>query len=84
MHAAGFTHPDLYSKHVLVGPDGASVQFLDWQRSRRRLVLDARRRARDLAALHATLADDLARPRERLACLRGYAAGAAPGASCCG
>ena len=22
MHAAGFTHPDLYSKHVLVGPDG--------------------------------------------------------------
>ncbi len=70
MHAAGFTHPDLYSKHVLVGSDGDLVHFLDWQRTRRRLVVDARRRARDLAALHATLADDLARPRERLACLR--------------
>ena len=47
MHAAGFTHPDLYSKHVLVGPDGKSVQFLDWQRSRRRLALNERlRRAR--------------------------------------
>ena len=78
MHAAGFTHPDLYSKHVLVGADGESVQFLDWQRSRRRLVVDARRRARDLAALHATLADELARPRERLACLRAYAAGLGP------
>ncbi len=78
MHAAGFTHPDLYSKHVLVGPDGESVQFLDWQRSRRRLAVDAPRRARDLAALHATLANDLARPRERLACLRAYAAGRAP------
>ncbi len=36
-------HPDLYSKHVLVGSDGDIVQFLDWQRSRRRrLVVDAR------------------------------------------
>ena len=75
MHAAGFTHPDVYSKHVLVGADGETVQFLDWQRSRRRLVLDPDRRARDLAALHATLADELARPRERLACLRAYLAG---------
>ena len=35
MHAAGITHPDLYAKHVLVAADGATVQFLDWQRSRR-------------------------------------------------
>jgi heptose I phosphotransferase len=77
MHAAGFSHPDLYSKHVLVGADGATVQFLDWQRACRGLIVDARRRARDLAALHATLADDLARPRERMACLHAYAAGLA-------
>ncbi len=75
MHAAGFTHPDLYSKHVLVAADGEGVQFLDWQRSRRLRVVNMRRRARDLAALHATLADDLARPRERLACLRAHVTG---------
>ncbi len=86
LHAAGFSHPDLYSKHVLVGADGATVQFLDWQRSRRRVALSPRRRARDLASLHATLTDDLASARERLLCLRAYfaglaAAGAAPAAA---
>ncbi len=75
MHAAGFSHPDLYSKHVLVGADGAAVQFLDWQRSRRRVALSRRRRTRDLAALHATLTDDLASARERLLCLSAYFAG---------
>ncbi len=75
MHAAGFSHPDLYSKHVLVGANRAAVQFLDWQRSRRRVALSRRRRARDLAALHATLTDDLASWRERLLCLSAYFAG---------
>ncbi|HBI42643.1 MAG TPA: hypothetical protein DDY78_07265 [Planctomycetales bacterium] len=75
MHAAGFTHPDLYSKHVLIGMGAECVQFLDWQRSRRHLAVDAHRRARDLAALHATLTDDLAAVRERLACLNAYCAG---------
>src|SRR5205807_933169 len=70
VHAAGVTHPDLYAKHVLVG--AAGVCFLDWARARRRWVLGWERRWRDLAALDATLADDLASPRERLACLRAY------------
>src|SRR5262249_56471797 len=35
MHRAGFLHPDLYAKHVLVEPGGRSVVLLDWQRSRR-------------------------------------------------
>ncbi len=72
MHSAGFSHPDLYSKHVLVGADGETVQFLDWQRTRRQFAVNMRRRARDFAALHATLAESLAGPRERLACLRAY------------
>jgi tRNA A-37 threonylcarbamoyl transferase component Bud32 len=72
LHAAGFDHPDLYAKHVLVDPDTGDVRFLDWQRSRRRRHLGQRQRWRDLAALHATLAAHLARPRERLACLRAY------------
>jgi heptose I phosphotransferase len=70
LHAAGFAHGDLYAKHVLVGP-GGDVTFLDWQRTRRGPP-SLRRRAHDLAALHATLADDLAWPRDRLRCLRAY------------
>lgn len=72
IHAAGFDHPDLYSKHVFVTPADGRIRLLDWQRSRRRLALSPRQRWRDLAALHATVADDLATPRERLACLIAY------------
>jgi tRNA A-37 threonylcarbamoyl transferase component Bud32 len=71
MHLAGFDHPDLYSKHVLVRSDGSS-HFVDWQRSQRSRSLEARRRCQNLAALHATLGDSLASPRDRLACLRSY------------
>jgi len=73
MHAAGFDHPDLYSKHVFVSDDQRQFYFLDWQRSRRGPV-NARRRARDLATLNATLEDALVGARERLACLNAYAA----------
>ncbi len=74
MHDTGFDHPDLYSKHVLVQADGA-VCFLDWQRSRRWQRVNWRRRCRDLAALDATLSEDLATARERLVCLRAYLRG---------
>jgi tRNA A-37 threonylcarbamoyl transferase component Bud32 len=72
IHDAGFDHPDLYSKHVLVDPDTGLLRFLDWQRSRRRRFLGWPKRWRDLAALHATLADKLATGWERLAFLRAY------------
>lgn len=72
LHQAGFNHPDLYSKHVLVARRGGAVFFLDWQRSRRRSSLSPRRRYRDLAALDATIADELATPGDRLACLYAY------------
>jgi tRNA A-37 threonylcarbamoyl transferase component Bud32 len=74
-HAAGFTHPDLYAKHILVRQDetGAiAFAFLDWMRAARRRRLSAARCCRDLAALDATLADELATARERLLCLRAY------------
>jgi tRNA A-37 threonylcarbamoyl transferase component Bud32 len=70
IHELGFDHPDLYAKHVLLGPDGFA--FLDWQRSQHRLALGWRERCRDLAALQATLPDHLARPRERLFFLLAY------------
>ncbi|MBY0522343.1 MAG: lipopolysaccharide kinase InaA family protein [Gemmataceae bacterium] len=72
MHEMGFDHPDLYSKHLLVGAENNDVHMLDWQRSRQRCHLDWPARWRDLAALHATLADDLVTPRDRLACLHAY------------
>jgi tRNA A-37 threonylcarbamoyl transferase component Bud32 len=72
VHAAGIDHPDLTSKHVLVHPHRRTITLLDWQRARRRPAVGWQERTRDLAALHASLADDLARPRERLACLRTY------------
>jgi tRNA A-37 threonylcarbamoyl transferase component Bud32 len=71
-HNAGFDHPDLFAKHVLVNPQDYALSFLDWQRSRRRRRVTWRRRCRDLAALEATLAEDLATVRERLECLRAY------------
>src|SRR5207244_7864122 len=30
IHAAGFDHPDLYAKHVLVAPATEQCYFLDW------------------------------------------------------
>ncbi len=72
MHAAGFDHPDLYSKHILVNPLDLTIRLLDWQRSRLRRFVSWRRRWHDLAVLDATLAEDLATVRERLVCLRAY------------
>jgi tRNA A-37 threonylcarbamoyl transferase component Bud32 len=78
LHEAGFRQPDLYAKHLLVAADGSRVAIVDWQRGQRCDFVDWPQRYRDLAALHASLADDLAAPRDRLACLRAYLRVAAP------
>lgn len=74
IHAAGFQHRDLYSKHILVGRDhrGWRFCFLDWQRGRQRRRLSWLPRLRDLASLDATLAGVMASRRERLLCWRAY------------
>src|SRR5438552_3624127 len=72
LHEAGFNHPDLYSKHVLVSPQRSAVSLLDCQRSHRLSRLTWAQRWHDLAALDATLTDELVAPRERLWCLRSY------------
>ncbi|HEV3447164.1 MAG TPA: lipopolysaccharide kinase InaA family protein [Gemmataceae bacterium] len=72
LHEAGFDHPDLYSKHILVNHDGASIYFLDLQRCQRRRSVPWRQRWRDLAALEATLTDELFPTPDRIACLRAY------------
>jgi tRNA A-37 threonylcarbamoyl transferase component Bud32 len=72
VHDAGFDHPDLYAKHVLIDPVTEAICFLDWQRSTRRRFVSWRQSARDLAALTATVAAPLASPQERLHCLGAY------------
>jgi tRNA A-37 threonylcarbamoyl transferase component Bud32 len=71
-HGAGFSHADLYAKHVFVDAANQTVQFIDFQRTRVRRHLSWRQRWRDLAALDATLSETLAAPMERLVCLAAY------------
>ena len=71
LHEAGFCHFDLYAKHVLVGPEN-SLWLLDWQRAWRGAWIPQQARIRDLAALHATLPEQLAGVRERLTLFRAY------------
>jgi len=79
MHDIGFDHGDLYSKHVLVNPRDLQVHFLDWQRGRKRSHVSWPRRWHDLAALDATLTEELASSADRLACLHAYLKATVPG-----
>src|SRR5262249_12512408 len=72
LHNLGFDHPDLYSKHVLVDRDTGAFFFLDWQRSCGQRLVRWRQRWRDLAALDATVAEELVSSSERVALLRAY------------
>jgi tRNA A-37 threonylcarbamoyl transferase component Bud32 len=79
VHNARLAHGDLYAKHILVEPRTETISFIDWQRARRERPVRWRRRYLELAALDATLAEELASPRERLACLRAYLRALPPG-----
>jgi len=72
LHAAGFEHPDLFAKHILVEPATQRICILDWARARRRRSISWRTRLRDLAVLDATLNASSASDRWRLRCLRAY------------
>jgi tRNA A-37 threonylcarbamoyl transferase component Bud32 len=77
-HRAGFTHPDLYAKHVFVHLADGSISFVDFQRTRMLRRVSWRQRWRDLAALDASLGEGLASGRERIACLAAYVRFASP------
>ena len=81
MHAAGFYHPDLYPKHLLVGRNDGLYRFciLDWQRSVRMRHVPWSRRILDLAVLEASLPCELIGEPERFGFLLGYL-DASPGA----
>ncbi|VTT97343.1 hypothetical protein : Lipopolysaccharide core heptose(I) kinase OS=Pseudomonas bauzanensis GN=CF98_17255 PE=3 SV=1: Kdo [Gemmataceae bacterium] len=69
LHAEGWGTPDLTAKHLLVAP-GGELTLIDWQSARRVPNLPQPERFAALAALHASVADDLASPRDRLRVLR--------------
>lgn len=72
VHIAGIRYPDLVAKHVLLSHDGGDPAFLDWQRGWRRRRVDPRSRARDLAALHASIRSEVLQPYQRLRFLVEY------------
>jgi tRNA A-37 threonylcarbamoyl transferase component Bud32 len=70
LHSDGFTTPDFTAKHIFVNRRSGDIIPIDWQSSRLVQRVSQRERIRALAALHASLADDLAAPRERLRVFR--------------
>lgn len=72
MHNGGISHPDLYAKHIFVERESDRIAILDWQRTRPPHPLGVEERCRDLAALHASVADELAHGDERRALLAAY------------
>jgi len=59
LHGAGFTHPDLYAKHVFVHRDDLTLALIDFQRTAWHRRVPWRKRWRDLAALDASLGQQL-------------------------
>jgi tRNA A-37 threonylcarbamoyl transferase component Bud32 len=80
LHAAGFGTPELAAKHLFADPAAGAVALVDWQSAGLPAPVPEAARVRQLANLHASLADDLAAPRERLWFVRAYlrAAGGGP------
>jgi tRNA A-37 threonylcarbamoyl transferase component Bud32 len=75
LHERGFSHPDLFAKHVFVHLETGRVSFIDFQRSGRYAGgVPWRRRCLDLAALHASLGPEAAATSERLRFMHSYLA----------
>lgn len=72
LHAAGFTHPDLYAKHVFVHRPTLRISFVDYQRTCQVNVLGMKHRCHDLARLDATLHPGAVQAKERLTFLHAY------------
>jgi lipopolysaccharide kinase (Kdo/WaaP) family protein len=69
-HEFGFTTPDLTAKHILISRSSGAISMIDWQSARRVGSVPMAHRVSALAALHASVADELATPRDRLRVLR--------------
>jgi tRNA A-37 threonylcarbamoyl transferase component Bud32 len=59
IHNAGIDQPDLFAKHFLVNFETGQITILDWQRARLGPVVPWRKRIRSLAALRATISEEV-------------------------
>ena len=71
-HEAGFDHPDLFAKHLLIDPATDALTLIDWPRALIRFDIPWKNRIRALAALHATFSDDRVSGRQRFRFLWAY------------
>jgi hypothetical protein len=72
LHNSGFTHPDLYAKHVFVHRPTLQVSFVDFQRTRILRHVPYGQRYRELARLDATLHPGAVPAKDRLTFLHAY------------
>ena len=72
LHRAGFGTPELAAKHLFANSATEAVSLVDWQSAGEPGPVSDADRARQLAGLDASLAADLASPRERLRFVRAY------------
>jgi hypothetical protein len=70
-HDSGYTTPELTAKHLFVDSTNREFSLIDWQSATRSPYFARQSRLRSLAALHASLLEPLATPRERLRVLWG-------------
>ncbi|HET6575201.1 MAG TPA: lipopolysaccharide kinase InaA family protein [Fimbriiglobus sp.] len=72
LHAAGFGTPELAAKHLFANPATGDMSLVDWQSAGKPGPVSDADRARQLAGLDASLAANLASPRNRLRFVRAY------------
>jgi tRNA A-37 threonylcarbamoyl transferase component Bud32 len=58
LHSMGISNPDLTAKHILLGTEPRPV-IIDWARGQFHRRISLRQRANDLAALHASIREEI-------------------------
>jgi aminoglycoside phosphotransferase (APT) family kinase protein len=79
LHAAGFGAPELAAKHLFANPATGDVSLVDWRSAGAPGPVSDADRARQLAGLDASLAANMASPRDRLRFVRAYLRPCPPG-----
>ncbi len=72
LHNAGFTHPDLYAKHVFIHRPTLHVSFVDFQRTCIKKQVSLHQRCLELSRLDASLHPGAVPFKERLTFLHAY------------
>ena len=72
LHSDGFPTPDLCAKHLLISRQTFAATLIDWQSAPANGTLTHQQIIASLANLHASLADQIATPQERIRFLIQY------------